>query len=375
MPPDLAQDRERRARHPTLVYYIDGHGFGHATRSLAILREIGRRRPDARILVRTSAPSHLFLEEPRAPVELLPGITDPGTVQADPLTLDVEDSLRAREQFQATLAERVREETARLSGEKVALVAGDIPPLAFEVAAALNVPSVALGNFSWDWIYEPLVGEAGAALVSGMRRSYSHATLLLRMPFHGEMSAFRRVEDIPHVVRMPRRGRDDVRAELGLQSEGRPVILVSFGGFQAVQFSSAASPELGDYRFIVAGGGPGGLPGDTVFLRPDHGHSHEDLVGACDAVISKPGYGTVAECLATRTPLLYTEREHFREFPVLVEGIRRFLHGEFLPRRDLLELRWGSHLDALLGRGFSWPPVRVDGAEVAAARLLDLWEA
>lgn len=357
---------------PSLVYFIDGHGFGHATRSLAILREIRQLCPEQPLLVRTSAPSFLFRE---GHLRVLAGDVGPGMVQADPLTLDVPGSVAAALQFHARLPQLLEEEVARLAVHGVGLIAGDIPMLAFQVARRLGVPSIALGNFSWDWIYEPYLegSTGGAALLRRMREAYSGADLLLRMPLHGDMGCFRRVEDIPHVVRSSRRERDAVRRMLGLEGETRAVVLVSFGGFGSVRFPTARRPpDPGDYRFVNPGPVPPGLPEDTVRLPVDHDIGHEDLVAACDAVISKPGYGTVVECLASRTPLLYTSRDDFRETPVLVEGLRRGARCRFLPREDLLTLRWREHLEVLLSDDRPWPAVRTDGARLAATRLLEL---
>lgn len=357
---------------PSLLFYVNGHGFGHATRVLAVLRELWALRPDQHVLLRTDAPAFLFERGCGGPYRLLAGSVDPGTVQADPLQLDVQASLAARARFQAGLPALVRAERRRLQGARVGLVAGDIPPLAFEVAASLGVPSVALGNFSWDWIYEPLAAGRpdGAGLVEGMRRSYARADLLLRMPFHGSMDAFRRVQDIPHVVRRPTADPAAVRRALGLAGETRPVVLVSFGGLAAVRLGAPSAADPGPYRFITFGEPQPGLPADSVRLPVDHGMRHEDLVAASDALITKPGYGTVAECLASRTPFLYTSRDHFREYEVMVEGIRREARARFLPREDLLRLRWRPHLQALLADRRPWSTTPVDGARVAARHLL-----
>ena len=364
------------ASSPALAYYINGHGFGHATRSIAILNEIWKRAPEQHVVLRTDAPAFLFRRSCTGPYRLLEGEVDPGTVQPDPLHLDRAASLAARGRFQVRLPRLVEKEVARLTPEGVGLVAGDIPPLAFETAAALGVKSVALGNFSWDWIYDSYVEGCSRhrALVDGLRRSYRRADLLLRMPLHGAMDAFRRVEDIPHVVRPLTEDRGAVRRALGLAGERRPMVVISFGGFAAVSFSGERAPDPGPFRFVVFGETPPGLPGDTVRLPVDHGHRHEDLVAAADAVVTKPGYGTIAECLAARTPFLYTSRDDFREYDVLVEGIRDGARTRFVPREDLLGLRWRVHLEALLADAREWAPVAADGARVAAHRLLDLLE-
>ena len=358
---------------PILVFYINGHGFGHATRSLAILQEIWSLRPQQRVVLRTDAPRFLFDKGCSGPCEILAGPVDPGTVQADPLQLDVEASLQARARMQDSLAEQVEAECVRLASRDVGLIAGDIPPLAFEVGSRLGVPSVALGNFSWDWIYEPYVASRPELqrLVEGMQSSYACADLLLRMPLHGNMDAFSRVLDIPHVARRARSDRASVRRSLGLEGETRPLVLVSFGGFAAVQFADPADADPGPFRFVTFGEPLPGMPEDTVCLPVAHGYRHEDLVAASDALITKPGYGTVAECLAARTPFLYTSRDHFREYDVLVAGIRRDARARFVPQEDLLALRWRPYFEELLADRKPWGEVPLGGAEVAARRLLE----
>ena len=50
----------------------------------------------------------------------------------------------------------------------------------------------------------------------------------------------------------------------------------------------------------------------------DSGFRYEDLVAAVDVVVTKPGYGIIAECIAAGTPMLYTSRGDFREYDLLV---------------------------------------------------------
>ena len=59
--------------------------------------------------------------------------------------------------------------TAMLAGRNgFDLVVGDVPPLAFEAAAEAGVDSVAVANFSWDWIYERM-NFADAAVAAALR--------------------------------------------------------------------------------------------------------------------------------------------------------------------------------------------------------------
>jgi L-arabinokinase len=234
---------------------------------------------------------------------------------------------------------------------------------------------VAVSNFSWDWIYAPYVAEAPEFrwLYDWLRAAYGQADLLLRLPFAGDLSAFRTIEDLPLVSRLPSRSRAEVRAQLGLADRAR-LVLLSFGGLGLEQFDPAPLAALERYTFVAS---PLEIRVDrprpsNVVLVPTEQDNYVDLIAAADLVVSKPGFGIVANCLALRVPLLYTERGAFPEFEVLVEGLRQYGRAARIPRTELLAGALGPYLDALLADSRPWPALRTDGAAAAADRLLSL---
>ena len=100
------------------------------------------------------------------------------------------------------------------------------------------------------------------------------------------------------------------------------------------------------------------------------GVRYQDLVGAVDAVMTKPGYGITAECIANRTAIVYTDRGRFVEYPFLVDGIRKYLPNAFVSNHDLYAGRWQRALEEVFAQ--AWPDVEVatNGADVAAEILL-----
>jgi L-arabinokinase len=99
---------------------------------------------------------------------------------------------------------------------------------------------------------------------------------------------------------------------------------------------------------------------------------YQDLVAAADVVISKPGYGIVSECVANGTPLLYTSRRHFVEYDMFVAEMPHVLRCRHLAQADLLAGRWGGGVRALLAQPSAPERPRTDGADVAAAKTLNL---
>ena len=128
---------------------------------------------------------------------------------------------------------------------------GDIPPLAFAAAARAGLPAIGLANFSWDWIYRHAARQAPAlaAAADHCAAAYAKATLLLRLPFAGDLSVFPRVEDIPLVARRPRMARAEARRRLGLDE--RPAVLLSFGGIGLPGFRPEVLGRLAGFQCLV----------------------------------------------------------------------------------------------------------------------------
>jgi L-arabinokinase len=254
------------------------------------------------------------------------------------------------------------------------LVVGDVPPLAFLAARAAGLPSVGMTNFSWDWIYASYVAEqpAFADLAEAAREAYHHAALLLRLPFHGDLTAFPRIEDIPLVARRATGDRAYQRRRLGLPRD-RTVVLLGFGGTGLERFPFGRLAALPEYLF-VATEAPDEPPPPNLRVLPGRQTAYEQLVRACDVVVTKPGYGIVADCLAARTRVLYSDRGQFPEYPILAAALEVSGPALHLPRERLLAGDLGPALASLLALDRPWRLPRLDGAAVAAGRLLSVLE-
>ena len=102
------------------------------------------------------------------------------------------------------------------------------------------------------------------------------------------------------------------------------------------------------------------------------GVRYEDLVGAAAAVVTKPGYGIIAECIANDVAVLYTSRGHFPEYDVLVEEMPKYLRAAFISQDELFAGKWETHLNQLLAqpKPKNYKKPEMNGADVAAELLL-----
>lgn len=342
-----------------VVFYISGHGFGHAAREIEVMRALRAFAPELRLIVRTSAAQWMFDAAAPQPLEFHRFAPDTGVVQIDSLHLDEDATAREAAAFHATFEAQVNAEADVIGASRADLIVGDVPPLAFAAAARAGVPSVAIANFTWDWIYGIYDAFAREAplVIPTIRRAYADTTMALRLPFSGGFESMPNVRDIPLIARRSRRDRADTRRLLGLDPS-RPVVLASFGAYGA-DIPLDALHASRDFSILAP---PREAPA---------GLRYEDLVAAADVVVSKPGYGIVSECVANGSALLYTSRGRFVEYDLFVREMPKVLRCRFLPQKDLTAGRWADAIRELLAAPPPPERLRLDGAEVAAHLLLD----
>jgi hypothetical protein len=369
--------RNPRARRH-VVFYISGHGFGHAVRQIEVINALVARRRRLQVSIRTNAPRRLFDLTLDRPARIVPLEVDTGAVQHDSLALDEGETIRRAAAFHRNLDARAAHEAAWLRAARVDLVVGDIPALAFAAAAQAGCPAVAIANFTWDWIYagypEHLV--EASDLLGHLSRAYREAALALQLPLGGGFEVFPRVEAVPFIARHARHDPQVVRRLLGLPAD-RPLVLVSFGRYRPPRLDWAALAHLAPYLVVttdVPAPDADPIPAGVVGVRGadlyGRGLRYQDLVAAVDVVVTKPGYGIVSECVANDTAVLYTPRGRFREYDVLVAAMPRLLRTACLDGPDLASGRWRPHLDRVLAQPAPPERPRTDGAAVVAERLL-----
>lgn len=361
----------------TVAFYISGHGFGHASRQVEIVNVFGARHPEVRIFIRSAAARWLLERTIRVPFELDPRPCDTGIVQIDSLRLDARQSILDARDFYATIDTRAEADARLLRERDTRLVIVDAAPLGCEAAARAGVPSFVVSNFTWDWIYQeyhellPLAPD----LIPAIQRAYRKADAGWRLPIGGGFESVTQIVDLPFVARHaePSLSREDVLRRLMIPTE-RPVALVSFGGYGMGRLTLDRLDCLDTWTVVVTG------PDED---RRRHGHlrliadgdiydrglRYADLVRACEAVVTKPGYGIVSECIANQTAMVYTGRGRFAEYAVMVREMPKYLRCAYLDNTALFAGRWRDALDAAVNA--SAPPEcpRTNGAEVVAEMI------
>ncbi len=356
-----------------LLYYISGHGFGHARRSMEVIRAVVVRSPDAIVTVRTSAPPRLF--EPLQPSSIERSKIDVGMAERDTLTIDARGTLDRLVKLCADADRLVADEVAAVRRLRPDVILADVPFLAGEIAAAAGeVPCYAVSNFTWDWICDPLLaGEpAYAAVRERMLRGYSAMTGCLQLPFGGVSESFRQVIPTPLIAGRSGREPGDTLNAIGVSpADPRPHVLVALRGGVSESILRTAAADANDYLFLLPGGQRiAHAPPNLHPIPPDTPATFADLVAASDVVLSKLGYGIVSDCIATNKRLLWPRRTGFREDDVVQREGPAFVRMGELLAPEFSAGRWRLRIAQLMDATEPSAPIAVTGAADVAALIV-----
>ena len=112
-------------------------------------------------------------------------------------------------------------------------------------------------------------------------------------------------------------GSTPLRESLSL-TRAHKLVLVSMGGIPHT-LASEHWPAIDGVTWLDASNSPSGRA-DIIPLQALH-LPFIDVLGQCDLLICKPGYGLFAEATCNGVPILYVRREHWPEEPYLVDWL------------------------------------------------------
>lgn len=354
-----------------IAWFVSPHGFGHAARAAGIMAAIQEASPDVHSEIFTKVPRWFFRHSLRGPFTYHSLLTDIGLVQKDPLHEDLQKTMRHLDDFLPFSPSRISELSQAVIGLKCTLIICDIAPLGIAVARAAGLPSVLIENFTWDWIYEGYADHHPRITrhVTYLRHLFTSADYHIQTApvCCSRTDADLTTLPVSRAVRMPRH---EIRKKLNLP-DGHRLAMLTMGGVQGTYGFLNDLRGQQDVSFIIPGGSPWPEYTDNLILLPHDSHFfHPDLINACDAVIGKVGYSTLAEVYHAGVPFGYVPRNLFRESAVLAAFIDARMPGLPIETSAFENGNWLSDLEKLL----SLPRIRrnePNGSEQAAAFILD----
>jgi hypothetical protein len=327
---------------PTIAYFVSSHGLGHATRSTAIINEIHAREKDLHFLILSDL-SDVFWEKNLDQSVLYTTLrfkTDIGLFQDDALTCNIPKSV---ELLKAYLQKPVHKNTSLLKAMgkfDLCHVVCDISPLGIKLANYLGLKTTLIENFTWDWIYQPLIPKCQAFKDISNRLKAIFDTVHLR------------IQATPYC--------EKINGAIEVQPVYRNTKFKQF-----IKNSPHCYILCGDDKNNEINTPIRRIPQDSNFHFPD-------LIRASDVVIGKIGYGMTVECWAAQTKFIGVSRKDFRESEVLKDFIVNQDIGISITTEEFKRSSWLHHLEKQIESSPNTKSARINGNGMASRKIIQI---
>jgi hypothetical protein len=349
-----------------LLVEISGHGFGHLAQTAPVLNALRQRLPGIRLTVRTAIPRAAVARRIKGAFSHIPMEVDPGLQMASAVHVRVKASHRAYCQYHADWNRSVEREAENISQLGADCLLTNVSYRSLAAAARAGVPCVAMSSLNWAEIYGHYCADEGGAgeIHRQIRESYGQADCFLVLCPGLPMSDFANRVDIGPVAMAGRADAGAIRGRLGVSRE-QPLVLFVLGGIPT-PIDTTRWPAAPHLCILTDIKNAQRLTGYYELRRVDM--DFIDLLASCDAVITKPGYGTFTEAACNGTRVLYSRRPDWPETPYLSAWLEANGVAQAISWDALVTGAFLGPLDELLSRPARNPP-KADGIEAAAAAL------
>lgn len=357
-----------------LLACISHHGFGHLAQTAPVLNSLAALRPDIQLVLRSALPRERLAARIHVPFQHFQSAVDCGFSMRDALRIDLHGSLAAYTALHRNWEWRVDAEARWLVRAGISLVFSNVAYLPLAAARCAGLPAVAMCSLNWADLFAHYfacpAGHAGAEVEeilvweTQMRSAYRSVNRFLRPTPAMAMDDIPNRREISPIAALGRNARDALRSRLGVGGAQR-LVLIGMGGI-GYRPSLEDWPAQSDVMFVV--------PDEWRASRSDMrsfsaaGMPFIDILASCDALVTKPGYGSFTEAAAHGVPVLYLVRPDWPESPVLEAWLHANTRALRVEESAFNQGRLATPLARLWQR--SPPPVPNCGGAMEAAQHL-----
>lgn len=350
-----------------ISYFVTPHGFGHASRSAAVMAAIAKIDSDASFQIVTTVPQFVFQTSGLHRFQYEPIECDVGLVQRTPTEEDLEATVSRLDNFLRFLQlERTISAVTQFCPD---FIVCDISALGLVVGKKTGIPTVLVENFTWDWIYEGYLAREPrlADAIDTFRTLY--ATPDFRIQLQPVCSPRTGAHQVAPISRALRAG----WSRPALIAAHERYILISMGGVAGTYPFLEQLAQHQNYVFVVAGDKTERTGNVVRFANADDSFYHPNLVADAELVISKAGASTVSEVYWAGVPFVAITRPQFRESAVICDFISSFNPTLSLSQEQFYAGDWLGSLADIMKPAV--PRIGVNGAEQAASILAQIRDA
>lgn len=290
---------------------ISSHGYGHFAMTAPILHELNKRE-GVTLIVRCELPEKLIRSRIGGDFEIIAESTDFGIVMNNSLDVDLDKTAQAYIRLHADFPQAIAKESAALMTLCPDVILANIPYLTIAAAKVANIPVIAYCSLNWATIFHDYFIDRlpeAKAIYDEMLLAYNSAACFIAPEPSMAMPGFTKIKQVGPVAKVEQKQRGKIRAQLGLAKDEKLVLITPGGVHTEVPVNEW--PVLPGVTWVTAW--PYQSARSDIISIEQIKVSFNELLVNCDAVITKPGYGTVTETTCNSIPVLYVLRGDWPE--------------------------------------------------------------
>lgn len=294
-----------RSKLKKILIYVSDHHYGHATRMVALVRNL-LKTGKYEITVKNSN-AFRFLKSSLLEAKVENVQTDVG-----PLfnwvsnSIDVNSTMERYSDWIKKADSWISLEEERFKKNPADLIITDISPIGLRLAEKVRCLAVTVTNFSWTDILRPTKYHGKKEkIIQWLNESFSMSELAIKLPFSTKLEGFSRTKECSLLCRDLTANKNQILKELHFCS---PLVVISFGdqippNLKIINNTNNVSVTVLTHSKISF---------DDIPVIT--GYSETQNIMACaDLVITKAGYSTTAECVKFRTFMYVIKRKNYYE--------------------------------------------------------------
>ena len=294
-----------------ICFYLSDHGFGHIARNIPIIVSTIRKY-DTEVYIVCGARHIEFAKQNFAMmltadqtkrIHYRTDHTDIGLIcREGTLDVDTEALTKATSSYLSVLPERARQEAVWLRENRIDRVLCDMPLYSIEACELAGIPLLYVGNFTWTELYREFLPEEIWRRYGEYYGKIRHSVLYAL--HNKEMLAYLRNSEVSETSVTARAV--NTQSVAGIKSRhNRKIVFVALG--MSAKFREPVDVSGKPYDFYTTEGVP--LVGENAEVIPYKTINTHEYVAAADYVITKAGWGTIAECLLAKKPMALFSRD------------------------------------------------------------------
>lgn len=360
-----------------IAYYISDHGYGHASRSTALIKKIVNDIKDVEVTVNCSYPLQFTIDNlvDEKDVKFRRVRNDFGYYTDENFEIDKDKTKNLLKLGLNNIESYINSEEKFCEKKDIDLIISDITAKPFEVANKLDIPSVGISNFTWWEVYKDLFGEIEE--VNKIKEMYEKADLGLILPMETDLNPFVENKKIGLISRTPTKNYTKVRNLLNHEMN-KPLVYFSHG--KSVNKNNGSNINIPDdlrSDMSLISFSDNELIDNPDYIIPPDENDAQKFIEAADIVASKFGYSTAAEAVRSKKPMILTSRDIVEDRDA-IEKLQKMKIVKEISRDDFLSGHWLDQIEDVLSyqKNYKNIPNRFkrDGREEAVSIIKEFLE-